>query len=275
MDLGLIVTTAFSLGLLHGIVPDEHTWPITFNYAIGSYSARGGARAGLLFSLAFTAQRALAAELAYFALLPVQKLVGAEFYIYIAVGAVMLFSGLYVLRFGRAWHVFKPRPGNIDEPRALPTYMPLVHGFIAGWGTGAFALTIYTLLVPATGSARLAFLPGLAFGLGTLCMQVALGSLIGVWMAHRRLSDKARRFVARSVAGLTLAWGGLAFCLVGLAGIVYPRLDEWHIDTGIPIRNLAHLDTGLFLAVVVLFGAASIAFVLSLREAGRRFSDSR
>src|SRR5204863_7466007 len=30
--------TAFLLGLVHGITPDEHTWPITFSYAIGAYS---------------------------------------------------------------------------------------------------------------------------------------------------------------------------------------------------------------------------------------------
>ena len=27
---------AFLLGIVHGITPDEHTWPITFSYAIGS-----------------------------------------------------------------------------------------------------------------------------------------------------------------------------------------------------------------------------------------------
>jgi len=35
--------------MVHGITPDEHTWPITFNYAIGSYSIRGGLKAGLCF----------------------------------------------------------------------------------------------------------------------------------------------------------------------------------------------------------------------------------
>jgi hypothetical protein len=28
---------SFLFGLLHGILPDEHTWPITFSYAIGWY----------------------------------------------------------------------------------------------------------------------------------------------------------------------------------------------------------------------------------------------
>ena len=58
--------TAFLLGIVHGVTPDEHTWPITFSYAVGGYSTRRGLRAGLLFSLAFAIQAGLASELAHF-----------------------------------------------------------------------------------------------------------------------------------------------------------------------------------------------------------------
>jgi hypothetical protein len=34
-------------GLLHGILPDEHTWPITFSYAIAGGSGKDGMQAGL------------------------------------------------------------------------------------------------------------------------------------------------------------------------------------------------------------------------------------
>src|SRR5436190_23056712 len=66
--LAVNLLTAFLLGLVHGITPDEHTWPITFSYAIGSYSTRRGLRVGLIFSLAFAVQQALASELAYLGL---------------------------------------------------------------------------------------------------------------------------------------------------------------------------------------------------------------
>jgi len=59
----LALVTALLLGLVHGVTPDEHTWPITFSYSVGSYSSKGGRRVGFLFSLAFTLQRALASEL--------------------------------------------------------------------------------------------------------------------------------------------------------------------------------------------------------------------
>ena len=64
------LTYSFLFGLLHGILPDEHTWPITFSYAIGGASGKEGMKAGLYFSGAFTVQRLAVSELAYLALAP-------------------------------------------------------------------------------------------------------------------------------------------------------------------------------------------------------------
>ncbi|MFP3297134.1 MAG: hypothetical protein RXN78_06055, partial [Vulcanisaeta sp.] len=58
LTVGEILIVSLFLGMLHGITPDEHTWPITFSYAVGEYSTRGGIKAGFLFSLGFTIQRA-------------------------------------------------------------------------------------------------------------------------------------------------------------------------------------------------------------------------
>ncbi|MGH8397731.1 MAG: hypothetical protein ACRETA_05745 [Gammaproteobacteria bacterium] len=269
---GIALVTAFFLGLIHGITPDEHTWPITFSYSVGSYSSRGGMRTGLLFSLAFTVQRAIASEIAYFALSWLIPSGHWNYVIYIVVGAVMLVSGWYAVHHHRLLHLFHTH--NLDkseEPRALPSYMPLVHGFIAGWGTGAFALIVYTVLAPAMPSAYVGFLPGLLFGLGTMVMQILFGALVGAWMARRRMADSARAWVARTVAGRTLFWGGIAFILLGLAGIVFPGLGDIGIDTGIRVHNLAHVDAGFLLAVLVPIGAGGYAMIRSLREVRTRF----
>lgn len=45
------LVTAFLLGLVHGITPDEHSWPVTFSYAVGGHSTRRGLLSGLIFSL--------------------------------------------------------------------------------------------------------------------------------------------------------------------------------------------------------------------------------
>ncbi|HQU17117.1 MAG: hypothetical protein B7Z66_13290 [Chromatiales bacterium 21-64-14] len=266
LGLGLDLFTAFWIGMLHGITPDEHTWPITFSYSVGSYSRKGGMRAGFLFSATFAVQRALACELAYFALLDFIHHPRWNFYIYIIVGAVMAASGWYTLRRGRVPHLFHGAAGDAADPKPIPGYMPLVHGFIAGWGTGGFALILYTVLAPATGSPYLAFLPGLLFGLGTMVAQMLLGWAFGAWMARRRLPDAARAYVAHRVAGRTLAGGGLAFVLVGAAGLADPAIGAWGIATGLNIPNLSHVDVGFFLAVVVLFSVAAYAFISALRE---------
>ena len=64
------VIYSFLFGLLHGVLPDEHTWPITFSYAIGGATGLEGIKAGLYFSAAFTLQRTLLSEAAYLALAP-------------------------------------------------------------------------------------------------------------------------------------------------------------------------------------------------------------
>ncbi len=88
-----ILLTAFLLGIIHGFTPDEHTWPITFSYSIGSYSTKGGFKTGLLFSAAFTFQRAIASELSYFALGKILTRPDVMPIIYILVGIVMSFAG--------------------------------------------------------------------------------------------------------------------------------------------------------------------------------------
>ena len=262
--------TALLLGMVHGITPDEHTWPITFSYSVGSYSSRGGRRAGFLFSLSFTLQRAVASELAYFALTSFELSARWQFIVYLVVGAVMWASGRYILRAGKAarLEMGSHHAGLPERSR----WLPLVHGFIAGWGIGAFATIIYTVLAPAMPSAWLGWVPGLLFGLGTMVMQILLGGVFGSWMARRNLSEKARAYVARTVSGRTLKGGGIAFMVVAGLGLTWPRqVANLAVSTPLHIHNLHNLGAGFFLAVIALFGVAAWAFVKSRREALQLF----
>lgn len=268
-----ILATAFLLGMVHGITPDEHTWPITFSYAVGSYSWKGGMQAGLFFSLAFTIQRSIMSELAYFALTDFAQHALFNFWVYIIIGIVMAVSGFYVLKRGKILHMFHVHKMGKDSGGAntqnMPRYMPLVHGFIAGFGTGAFALITYTALSPHMGSPWLAFLPGTCFGLGTMAMQVVAGGLFGQWMAKRNLPPEARATLARLMSGRTLSWAGSAFVIVGIGGLLWPRLWSLSINTHIHIHNLHSLGVGFFLAFVVLITVASAAFIKSIRDVSR------
>ena len=275
LTLLLVLPTALLLGMVHGITPDEHTWPITFSYAVGSYSSRAGRRVGFLFSAAFTLQRAIASELAFLALASFEFATRWQFDVYAVVGLVMAASGLYILHRGHSLHWSAGRHGPSEGPRAAPPYMPLVHGFIAGWGIGAFAVIIYTVLAPTMPSAWVGWVPGLLFGLGTMLMQMVLGSAFGAWMARRHLTAEAREFVARSMSGKTLTGGGLAFMAVAALGLLAPQVVA-HIEivTPIQVHNLHNLGAGFFLAVPALFGVAVWAFWSSRAEAARRFGDS-
>ena len=106
VDWVFLLAGCFSLGMLHGVVPDEHTWPITFSYSVGAATGRGGILSGIFFALAFTVQRSIMAQLVYFALFPFlafsEALNGP---VYVLVGAAMAAAG-YLLLHRRLphWH---------------------------------------------------------------------------------------------------------------------------------------------------------------------------
>jgi hypothetical protein len=281
-----VLLASFLLGVLHGVTPDEHTWPITVSYAIGAASGKRGMQAGLLFSAAFTLQRAIASELAFLALAPILASGELNAGIDLLVGVVMAVSGLYILRKGRELHLTEGleqllhrvlhvgRSDGTDglpttDDRPIPLRMTLVHGFVAGWGTGAFAVIIYTVLAPAMPSAAVAFLPGLLFGLGTMLVQVLAGAAIGAWMRARHLGASAMDYVSRAVAGNTLLYGGLLFAAWGLVSLVFPAVADAldrGVPTGIGIPNLDSINAGLILVAFIVAGIAAGSFVRAVRR---------
>jgi hypothetical protein len=258
----MIIVTAYLLGILHGITPDEHTWPITFSYAIGAYSTRGGLMAGLTFSLAFTVQRGIASELAFLALARWLQDPMVDAWVYIVVGLAMALAGLYMRTTGRIVHLHgaATHVHGDDEPHTIPPTMALVHGFLAGWGFGAFALIIYTVLAPSMHSAALGWVPGVAFGLGTMTIQATAGALFGRWMRRLKLPEQIARRVARSTASTTLLYGGLAFVTAGVGSVMFPRIADWSIVTPLHIHNLHSLGIGFALVTftVVVVGLGSL-----------------
>jgi hypothetical protein len=268
--------TAFLLGIVHGVTPDEHTWPITFSYAVGGYSTARGLRAGLLFSLAFALQAALASELAHLGL---TQWVAGEWFdkvVYVIVGIVMLAAGLFAIGGGVLPHLHLPgstrtydRP---PQPRELKWWMPAVHGFIAGWGIDAFSAIIYTTLAPAMPSAATGWLPGFVFGFGTLCVQAAAGAAFGAWAMRRGLPHEAIRNIALTTAARTLTWGGLAFLLFGLLGLAFPGLADIAIRTPLRIHNLDTVGLPLLLLVFAVLGVGVTSFVSATQAWRRRLS---
>lgn len=274
-----ILATAFVLGMVHGITPDEHTWPITFSYAVGGYSTRRGLRTGLTFSLAFTLQRALASELAALGLARLFTFASVDDVVYLVVGGLMLGAGVVIVRRRHGVHLHLPglrnraRRAAAGEPEALLRdprwWMPAVHGFVAGWGFGAFAAIIYTVLAPAEHSAAWGWAPGAAFGLGTTAVQVAAGGLFGVLAARRGLGPEAIRRVALRTAGNTLTWGGLAFMVGGALGLLFPGAASFGLATGVHVHNLDRLGLSFVLVVVSVVAVGFTTLVRGARAEAR------
>jgi ABC-type nickel/cobalt efflux system permease component RcnA len=280
----MAVIYSFLFGMLHGILPDEHTWPITFSYAIGGASGREGLRAGLFFSAAFTIQRTLLSEVAYLALAPFLLSPTINGIVYIVVGLAMSAAGAVVVRRNRVPHIHlvghhhdakhEPEAGGQiltrthdaaeqaaaeqaaarETAAAPPVRWTIVHGFIAGFGFGGFSLFVNTVAAPAMGSPWLGFLPGLVFGMGTMIVLVLVGALFGASLRWtRKLSEQEVRRIGSQTGGRTLFFGGLLFAVAGIVTIL-GLTSRLPVDAGYAL-------VGLFMIVV-----AVPAFVYSLHE---------
>ena len=269
------VIYSFLFGLLHGVLPDEHTWPITFSYAIGGASGREGMKAGLFFSAAFTLQRTLLSEAAYLALAPFLLSPTINGIVYIIVGLAMSAAGAIVLRQNRYLH-FHLLGHHHEEAREMgtsisvlsrhhdestapvsappPAKWTILHGFIAGFGFGGFSLFVNTVAAPAMQSPWLGFLPGLAFGLGTMIMLVVIGFLFGASLRWTHLlSEQEIKRIGSQTGGRTLFFGGLLFALFGVATLL-------GLDRYLPV-DAGYVLIGLFMIVI-----AVPAFVYTLKE---------
>lgn len=290
----VILLTSYLLGIVHGITPDEHTWPITFSYAVGSFSTRKGMKAGLVFSGGFTLQRAIMSEIAFFALAGIFMSGFMDGISYIIVGIGMAVAGIYIASKGRVAHfhgieksLYKlfgihkhdhqreekelshhSNPVIDEEGRPIPLKLAFVHGLLAGFGFGAFALIIYTVLAPSMTSPFLGFLPGLLFGVGTMTMQVILGAGFGTWLTKsKNLSKRGIHFVSKEISRYVLTYGGIAFAIAGGLVLGFPKLDTINIITGIKIHNLDSLGVGFFLVIIVVVAIGILGYRKSMRKA--------
>jgi hypothetical protein len=348
-----VLVTAFLLGMVHGVTPDEHTWPITFSYAVGGYSSRAGTRNAIVFSLAFTAQRAIASELAYLALSRLIVLGSrANYAIYVVVGLAMGWAASYIRGHRLPWHLdlhlhpgghlaswrrkrptgsvsvgsitdaLRPasaigrnaadlehasgasgerqplaadphtglhlhvhgggplgeggweadpcrdcRGPDLHDPRP---WMPALHGFIAGWGVGAFATILYTVLAPSMPSGAIGWLPGALFGIGTTAVQMLVGAAVGFTVRRHGGNAETARRVGLLVAARTLGVGGAAFVVAGLFGLAFPRLANASVSTGIHVHNLDQLGLPIVLVVVSVGAVGFGSLVAELRRVARR-----
>ncbi len=288
LTIPIILGISFLLGLLHGGTPDEHTWPITFSYSIGSYTTRGGLRSGLVFSTGFALQRAALTALGFLGLASVYLVYDLDGPVYVLVGVAMFGAGWYLLRgsdihlpldeamerlFGRFFrehthhsYLAERAPLPEGEVPPVPLKMAAVHGFIAGWGIGGFAVIIVFLLAPQMPNVAWAASVGAVFGLGTMVMQMITGALFARLARLKRLSLAQMQRVGRRTAARTLYAGGLAFVAIGLLVTLAPSVEHMAVPTGTPVPNLSSIGIAFVLIVTVVGGIGGYSLWKGYRE---------
>ena len=282
-----LLLICFGLGMLHGVIPDEHTWPITFAYSVGTTTGRGGIKSGAWFSMAFTAQRAMMSMIVYLALAAAIGYWGYSVAttdsingpVYIVVGAAMAIAGFLILtnRIGDIHPLMRfsqrdlakhttTSPRSKSTPSQVPVHWCIIHGFISGFGTDSgilstwiYVTTILLFLVP-NHLWYIGWLPGLLFGLGTFVVLMFIGFFFGqtLQIAKRVGPNRISQF-GRLVGARILLFGGLVFVAFGPL--------YW---TGWYTANIA-LDPGQFIVLVVLVVMALPTMVLTWREVKRKF----
>lgn len=296
-NVGLIsaLVISYLLGLVHGITPDEHTWPITFSYAIGSYSVKGGAKAGLVFSSGFTIQRAIMSEIAYLALAGIFMTSVAFGITYVAVGAAMFGAGVYIKnkKIYPHWHWLEEKlsyvtgihkPGDKIQKKEMehklnpvmesgenlkpvPSKLAFAHGLIAGFGFGAFALILYTVIAPVMPNIWFGWIPGFLFGIGTMTMQVIFGSIFGAWLTKvKKLTIKGMQYLARYISSNVLYYGGLTFAVAGALILKFPQVLSYGVITPIKVHNLHDLGVGFFIVIFVVVVIGIVSYIEGMKK---------
>ncbi|MFP3203725.1 MAG: hypothetical protein RXR43_16410 [Sulfolobus sp.] len=149
----------FIIGVIHGLKPDEHTWPITVSYGLMQSSIRRALLSTAVFAGALTivwaSLSALTSEV-----LPFFSSHDLDPYVDMVVGVTMISVALFILSFGKK--------GKVESADYRVIW---IHGLAAAFG-GDFiiVLVLTTLLIPVIPS-NLGFMIGLLFGIGSFISQ--------------------------------------------------------------------------------------------------------
>ncbi|WP_367173614.1 hypothetical protein [Caldivirga sp.] len=188
------------IGIIHGLKPDEHTWPITVSYGLMQRTIRGVILSTIVFTgaltLVWTLMSALVGQL--MGLLDVDVL---KPYVDLTVGVTMVGVAAYL--------VF----GNHEEHEGIRTAdfkLIWIHGLAAAFGGDFIIVLILTIaLVPAMPS-NLSFLVGFMFGFGSWASQTLI-----VLLVYKGVMRSVKDWSVMAKAG-RLALGILGIFMISL-----------------------------------------------------------
>ncbi|MCL5442094.1 MAG: hypothetical protein M1603_00185, partial [Candidatus Marsarchaeota archaeon] len=214
---------------------------------------------------------------------------------YVAVGAAMFGAGVYIKnkKIYPHWHWLEEKlsyvtgihkPGDkiqkkemehklnpvMEEGKSLkpvPSKLAFAHGLIAGFGFGAFALILYTVIAPVMPNIWFGWIPGFLFGIGTMTMQVIFGSIFGAWLTKvKKLTIKGMQYIARYISSNVLYYGGLAFAVAGALILEFPQILSYGVITPIKVHNLHDLGVGFFIVIFVVVIIGIVSYIEGMKK---------
>jgi len=169
----------FAIGIIHGLKPDEHTWPITISYAMMQKDLNGVIKSTVTFALALTTVWTIISAIVK----PILSLgIGSnpleDPIVDGIVGLTMIGVALFYI-FESKKNANKISSGINDKiktsEKSAPDYKLIwIHGTAAAFGGDFFIILIIALSVIAIIPTFPTFLVGLLFGLGSLSAQLVV-----------------------------------------------------------------------------------------------------
>jgi len=160
----------FAIGVVHGLKPDEHTWPITISYGLMQKNLRKAMLSTAVFALALTlvwsALSALTSQLfSFFRSYSLDPIVD------VVVGVTMIGVASYL--------VLKEKDQTEAHEESHADYKLIwIHGIAAAFGGDFIVVLLLTLALFQSTGANAGFLVGLIFGLASWIAQSLVVALV-------------------------------------------------------------------------------------------------
>lgn len=194
--------SVFLLGLVHGLTPDEHTWPVISSYAIGQRRAKRGALAAFLFSIfEIIPWIAIASACAFLGSMIYKE--AYEVWVHLILGLIMLAAGAYMLWRKQAFHLHIKGCPERPSMKIMPVY-----GLVSGFGPCLPVLALYTFAAQ-TQHRGYGIILALLFGLGTMLSLIVIASILAkfVELAEKKWKETISRICSWISGGILVIFG--------------------------------------------------------------------
>jgi len=159
----------FIIGIVHGLKPDEHTWPITVSYVIMQRNMKGAIVSTSVFAGALTLVWASLSALTG-QLLSFFQNYNLDPIVDVIVGLTMIGVALIF--------IIKGKDKVVDKDNNPDYKLIWIHGLAAAFGGDFIVILLLTIALSTLISVNITFLIGLLFGIGSWIAQSIVVLLI-------------------------------------------------------------------------------------------------